>query len=169
MQIRPATVEDSENLSALAIQVWLHTYATQGVSSLVSNFVLSEFSTKKFESALTDDATNIFVAERDQFIVAYAKLVIGTQCPAPTCAKVELATLYVQAPFQGKEVARALLSRSEQWAKQCHNTSLWLTTNSLNSRAIAFYAKHGYTKIGITYFELGDAKHENLVLCREDA
>jgi diamine N-acetyltransferase len=41
---------------------------------------------------------------------------------------------------------------------------IWLKTNSQNSRAIAFYAKHGYTKVGITFFELGNEKHENVVL-----
>ena len=41
---------------------------------------------------------------------------------------------------------------------------IWLKTNSQNSRAIAFYAKHGYTKIGVTFFELGSEKHENMVL-----
>jgi ribosomal protein S18 acetylase RimI-like enzyme len=41
---------------------------------------------------------------------------------------------------------------------------IWLKTNSQNSRAIAFYAKHGYTKIGITFFELGNEKYENVVL-----
>jgi ribosomal protein S18 acetylase RimI-like enzyme len=39
-----------------------------------------------------------------------------------------------------------------------------LTTNSNNGRAIAFYAKHGYTQVGITFFELDNEKHENVAL-----
>jgi ribosomal protein S18 acetylase RimI-like enzyme len=41
---------------------------------------------------------------------------------------------------------------------------VWLKTNSRNGRAIAFYAKHGYTKVGTTFFELGNEKHQNVVL-----
>lgn len=169
MHIRPATLEDAENLSALAIQVWLHTYATQGVSSVVSRYVLSELSAKKFEAVLAEESSTVLVAEKNEYLLGYARVAVGTHCPAPTGAKAELATLYVQAPFLGKGVGGELLSRAEQWAKQHQDTSLWLTTNSRNSRAIAFYAKHGYTKLGITYFDLGNAKHENLVLGREDA
>jgi hypothetical protein len=43
MLIRQGQHRDAVNLSALAIQVWLHTYATEGISSLISHYVLSEF------------------------------------------------------------------------------------------------------------------------------
>jgi hypothetical protein len=46
---------------------------------------------------------------------------------------------------------------------------LWLTVNVKNSRAIAFYTKHGYSKIGVTYFRLGGESHENHVLLGSDA
>ncbi|MFT3665020.1 GNAT family N-acetyltransferase [Piscinibacter sp.] len=169
MLIRQANLQDAENLSALAIQVWLHTYATEGVSSVVSRYVLSELSAKKFETVLTEDSSAIFVAENNDYLLGYAKLVVGTLCPVPTTEKIELATLYVQSPFLGKGVGGALLKHAEQCAKQRANTSMWLATNSKNSRAIAFYAKHGYRKLGITYFELGGEKHENLVLGGKDA
>ena len=79
-------------------------------------------------------------------------------------SRAELATLYVQEPFLGKGVGGLLLKHVELWAAERMRTPLWLKTNSQNGRAIAFYEKHGYSKVGITFFELGNEKHENVVL-----
>lgn len=169
MLFRHGERRDAENLSALAIQVWLHTYATEGISPLISRYVLSEFTPEKFEALLSNDSSTVLVAESNENLVGYATVSVGKSCPVPTSAEVELATLYVQAPFIGKGIGSALLSQAERSARQRAGISLWLTVNSRNSRAIEFYAKHGYTKIGITHFELGSEKHENLVLVGRDA
>ena len=169
MLIRHGETRDAENLAALAIQVWLHTYATEGISSVISRYVLSEFTPKKFEALLSEESSAVLLAEKDGNLTGYARVTARTKCPVATSSKVELSTLYVQAPFAGKGVGHSLLSQAEQWAKQSKSTALWLTVNSQNAHAISFYAKHGYTKLGITHFELGNEKHENLVLGGRDA
>ncbi len=63
MHIRPGQPEDAENLAALAIQVWLHTYATEGISSTISSYVLSEFTPKRFVALLSEPTSALFVAE----------------------------------------------------------------------------------------------------------
>lgn len=168
MQIRPGRAEDATNLSALAIQVWLQTYATGGISSKISRFVLSEFSVKNFEALLARRSARVFVASVGENLVGYAVVSFGSQCPEDERVRVELVTLYVQEPFTRKAVGSRLLEQSESCAKQ-EGSSLWLTVNSRNTRAIAFYAKRGYFKVGSTFFELEDEKHENLVLVRQDA
>jgi len=169
MLVRQGERRDAENLAALAIQVWLHTYATGGISSVISRYVLSEFTPEKFEALLSEESSTVLVAEKGKNLMGYAKVSAATVCPVVTSSKVELATLYVQAPFVGKGVGHALLRQAEAWAKQRKNTSIWLTVNSKNFHAISFYAKHGYTKLGLTHFELGNEKHENLVLGGRDA
>ena len=131
--------------------------------------MLSEFTPKKFEAIVANESSAVLVAESDKNLVGYARVVTATACPVATSSKVELSTLYVQTPFNGQGVGQALLSQAEKWARERKNTSLWLTVNSKNSRAIAFYAKHGYTKLGVTHFKLGNEKHENLVLVGRDA
>ncbi len=168
MLIRQGQRRDAENLSALAMQVWLHTYATEGISSVISRYVLSELNPKKFEVLLSEESSAVLVAEVGENLVGYATVTAATTCPVITNSKIELATLYVQEPFVGKGVGSALLGQAAQWAKQRTNTSIWLTVNSKNLRAIAFYEKHEYTKLGITHFKLGNEKHENLVLGGRD-
>jgi ribosomal protein S18 acetylase RimI-like enzyme len=164
MRVRVGRTEDAELLSALAIQVWLQTYATNGVSSVIARYVLSEFAPARFAVLLTESSAGLFVAEQGPNLLGYAVVKASAACPIPSIAGAELATLYVQPPFHGKGVGASLLKRAELWATERMSTPVWLKTNSLNGRAIAFYSKHGYTKVGITFFELGDEKHENVVL-----
>ena len=168
MRVRQGQLDDAEGLAALAIQVWLHTYATDGVSSVIASYVLSEFTPEKFETRLTDAASTVIVAEIDKNLVGYTIAATDAACPVSTAAKVELATLYVQEHFVGKGVGSSLLRQAERWARQRADSALWLTVNSRNSRARAFYAKHGYTALGVTFFRLGDEYHENLVLIGPD-
>jgi diamine N-acetyltransferase len=164
MRVRLGRREDTEILSALAIQVWLHTYATEGVSSLIATYVLSEFAPARFASLLSVSSSAVFVAEQDVNLLGYAVVTASAACPIPSASGAELATLYVQEPFLGKGVGALLLKQVELWAMERMCAPIWLKTNSQNSRGIAFYGKHGYTKIGITFFELGNDKYENVVL-----
>lgn len=164
MLIRPGVLSDAENICALTLQVWLHTYATEGISSTISRYVLSEFTVEHFESLLSDTSVSVFVAEIDQMLIGYAVVKFDRTCPEPTQSKTELATLYIQAPFLGKGIGTSLLMQAEAWAKERGGSPLWLTVNSKNRRAIGFYQQRGYTKIGVSFFKLGLEKHENLVL-----
>lgn len=84
MLIRHGERRDAENLSALAIQVWLHTYATEGISPLISRYVLSEFTPEKFEALLSNDSSTVLVAESNENLVGYATVSVGKSCPVPT-------------------------------------------------------------------------------------
>jgi len=167
MRIRFGELADKENLSALAIQVWLHTYATKGISSVISSYVLSEFTPRRFAELLSATSSALFVAEQDANLVGYA--VVTADIPVSSAARAELATLYVQEPFIGKGIGALLLKQAERWALEHTGTPIWLKANSQNGRAIAFYAKHGYKKVGVTFFKLGNDEFENLVLVGPDA
>lgn len=169
MQIRTATADDAQRLSALAMQVWLHTYAGEGVSSAIAGYVLSEFSVERFQVLLSEPSSHVLVAEQNVYLIGYAVLSYGSTCPLPCSSHAELSTLYVQAPFTGQGLGTELLTEAASCARQRAGCALWLTVNSHNSRAVAFYAKHGYAKLGITQFRLGDADHENLVLIGKDS
>ena len=163
-QIRSGRPGDARRLAVLATQVWLHTYATDGVTDEISAYVLSEFTVERFLASLGEPATSLLVADHDGCLVGLAVVRFGAPCPSGARSTVELQTLYVQEHFIGQGIGRSLLQAAEAEARERSASSLWLTVNARNSRAIAFYADQGYAKIGTTHFVLGDARHENHVL-----
>ncbi len=162
--LRQASPADAARLSVLATQVWLHTYATAGISSVIAGYVLAEFSVHKFADLLVQKRSTVLVAEVQGHVVGYALVHTGQVCPTGG-PSVEVATLYVQAHFTGQGIGTALLRECQQLAHQRSDSSaVWLEVNADNVPAIGFYKKHGMAKTGTTYFELGGEKYENHVL-----
>ena len=155
---------DAAQLAALGMQVWLHTYATAGISNTIARYVLAEFTPAKFDALIASDAAQVLVAEVGDHLVGYAVVNFGAVCPARAASTTELATLYVQAHFARRGLGARLLEHADALARSRSQGGLWLTVNAQNHAAIAFYARHGYARAGTAYFELGDARHENHVL-----
>lgn len=164
LQIRPGQQSDAKRLAVLATQVWLHTYATDGIDDDIADYMRSEFTVEKFSASLCQTNVSFLVAEVGAGIVGFAVLRFGALCPSGSGPVVELQTLYVQENSIGKGIGRTLLQAAEAQARESANSSLWLAVNAENARAIAFYARQGYSKLGTTYFVLGQGRHENHVL-----
>lgn len=162
--IRAGRPADAPLLAALATQVFLQTYATQGISGAVAGHVLAEFTPAKFQAWVASDTAAVLVAERHAHLVGYARLAFDAVCPVPGAGTVELATLYVQSHFTGRGVGAALLAQAEALALQRTPQPLWLTVNAKNLRAITFYAAQGWSRIGSARFVLGGESHPNHVL-----
>ena len=164
MVIRDALPGDACQLAALATQVFLHTYATQGISCVIAEHVRSAFAHEKFAVWIGHAATQILVAEERAHLVGYARIAFCAACPVRSAGNVELAMLYVQEHFARQGVGSALQAQAQALACQRARQPLWLTVNAQNTRAITFYAAHRYTKIGTAWFALGPGRHENHVL-----
>lgn len=164
--VRPAVATDARTLAALAIQVWLDTYATDGVSDLLARHVLGEFTPAKFAASIEDAGACLLVAEIDnRHLVGYALVRFGVAQPLVASTDTELCTLYVQEPFTGCGVGSALLGSVRAAVRERTGTdALWLAVNVRNRRACDFYEKHGLVEKGRTHFVLGEGRHENHVL-----
>ena len=170
LDIRSGNSEDANRLAVLASQVWLHTYATSGISADIAEYVLRELTPEKYRALLNDPICRVFVAASGESLVGLAVVKFGIPCPAGSShSSAELQTLYVQEHFLGCGVGKSLLRASEVEAKRRSNGVLWLTVNTKNARAIAFYSHQGYAKVGTTYFVLGEGRHENHVLIGANA
>ncbi len=166
--IRSALATDANCLAVLTTQVWLHTYATDGISSEIADYVLAQLTPGNYLALLADPSTKVWVAECGGNLVGLVVVKFGVQCPTSNRSTTELQTLYVQEHFAGQGVGSLLLQTAEESAHNLAQTALWLTANSRNSRALAFYKRHGYCQIGTTYFALGQSQHENHVLIGPD-
>lgn len=167
--IRPGQASDADRLAVLAAQVWLHTYATDGISGEIADYVLAELTPAKFSASLRDASIRVRVAAYGNRLAGFSQIKLNAACPEAGDSVAELQTLYVQAHFIGTGLGKRLLQDAEAVAKKQAGTALWLTVNAQNQRAIDFYDRLGYRKIGTTYFILGAQRHENHLLLGPDA
>jgi GNAT superfamily N-acetyltransferase len=165
---RVATPPDALCIGVLATQVFLDTYATDGIREALAREVRETLSTEAVSALLADPLETFVVAEHAGHLVAFAELARGTaQALVPATGAVELKRLYVQEGFTGKGVGTALLRQAESLAAKQGAARLWLTAWIGNARARGFYARRGYRELGSTMFVLQGERHENRVFSRE--
>ena len=103
--VRSAVAEDALCLSVLAMQVFLDTYATQGIRPAIAREVQSAYSQDVFARALGSPAARVMCAERAGHLVGFAQVSLGAvHALAPAGVQAELLRLYVQEPFTGQGV-----------------------------------------------------------------
>ncbi len=157
--IRNAKKSDSINLAALSIQVWLHSYATDGIRSEISGFVIRTFTELYFNQILNDPKFRILVYIKNNHLVGYVMINLESYWKDKKNGY-EIDKLYVQEHFHGNGIGRQFLSEIEIQ----YGGSFWLSTWVNNDKAIGFYKHLGFIDIGYTYFELNNERHENRVL-----
>ncbi len=151
-------------MAILATQVWTHTYATDGISQDIADYLLRELSPAQFALAITDHLAQHWVAECNGHLVGFAVVKSQSACPVEGGSDTELKTLYVQEHFTRQGVGKLLLHAAKAQAQAQSSQALWLSVDATNDRALAFYARQGYRRIGTSYFVLGEVHYENHVL-----
>lgn len=167
--MRLANQSDARSLAVLAMQVWLHTYATEGIRSAISEYVLEELTPERFERAIADPLRTLLVEECDGHLLGYSELAFDMPCPSEPSVTTEVSTLYVQEHFARKGIGTKLIDASAELARlRAGSTDLWLSVYTGNPVARAFYTRQGFVQSGVLSFELGNELHENHVLVRQE-
>jgi diamine N-acetyltransferase len=139
---------DALCVGVLAMQVFLDTYATDGIRPDLAREALAGYSPEAFGPRLADRNVDFVLAETAGHLIGFAELHHASACPADACARAELVRLYVQQPFQRRGIGAQLMKQAEQRARASGAPALWLSAWCGNERALAFYPAMGYKDVG---------------------
>ena len=167
VELRIGSEADALCVSVLAIQVFLDTYAKDGIRPDLAREVLTNYSPEAFSTRLVDQDTTFVIAERGGYSLGFCEVARSRRCPAVAApGTVELVRLYVQRSSQRLGLGRALMGRAEMLAMEAGADSLWLTAWTGNAQALAFYYALGYNTVGATTYTFEDQIYENEVLVK---
>lgn len=167
IRFRVAVPADGLCIAVLATQVFLDTYATQGIRPSIAAEVLEQLSTSAIAAEMSLPASSFLLAELAGHLIGFAQWSHGSThelVQSDTC--VELNRLYVQERFCGKGIGKALLLQAQDMAAARGASALWLTAWVGNQRALAFYAACGYQDLGATLYVFQHEQHENRVFAK---
>jgi diamine N-acetyltransferase len=168
LRLRIATQADALNLTALSIQVWLDNYATGGLRDTLSRYVLTEFTEEKLSRIVSDPNTLVLVAEKDDHLIAYLQAALDRSTALSTAKKqAEIDRVYVQEPFCRSGVGSLLMQEGEKQLAKLGFELVWLSAWEHNRRALRFYEKLGYEKLGMLDFVMGNEREINIVFGKQ--
>ncbi|MDL1860880.1 GNAT family N-acetyltransferase [Betaproteobacteria bacterium PRO7] len=167
LQLRSASPEDAVTIAALAVQVFLDTYATEGVRPDQAREAFAEYSVEAFAVRVQEPTRRFFLAEHAAGLLGFAEMQLAAvSAPGATVVGAELVRLYVQPGWQRHGVGRRLIRSAERAAASSGLTTIWLTAWEGNSRARGFYAALGYQDIGTTTYSFQGKGYVNRVLAK---
>ena len=113
---------------------------------------------------LVDPDVLTLLAYRDAELAGFAQV---RRKPAPSCVleehSIELHRFYLTRSAQGTGIAAPLMLEVRAAARELGGRHLWLGVWEHNPRAVAFYVKSGFTRIGSHDFMVGSDRQTDWV------
>src|SRR5204863_2276332 len=166
--IRPASVNDPTMLADFGARLFEQAFGAVNKPEDMREYLASAFSAEIQTSELADPERATFIAaDSGGQPIGYAmvrrnRTTDGVVGAAPG----ELQRIYVDQPWHGRGVADALMRRCIEQARAWGCDVFWLGVWQTNSRAIAFYERSGFTRVGVAIFMLGPDVQHDFVMAR---
>jgi GNAT superfamily N-acetyltransferase len=166
LEIRRAEASDAAALTAFARLTFVETYAGLNSPADTDQHLDEFYHEDRQRQELTDPCMHTLLAYAQTELVGFAQL---EQVPVPECVEAERAVglkrYYVKSSWHGKGIAGPLLLAVVDAARSMGASHLWLTVWNRNPRAIAYYSKVGFQRVGSNTFMVGaDPQDDSIML-----
>lgn len=154
--IRPATADDAAALACFAAQAFADTYRELSDAQEIADYVAEHFQPGVMAGVIQDPACTTLLAWVGGRLAGYAILKAEA---APACvagpAPLKLWRLYLGAGFIGQGLGARLMQAVHAQAHRQGARTLWLGVYDRNVRAVRFYERFGFAKVGGQEFLFG--------------
>lgn len=155
--IRTARSDEAETLSRFAARLFLSTYGPVCREADVLAYIAEHFTPERQVAELRAPGAWTLVVEEGGRWVGYAQLRMHAPPTGEVgAAPVEIARFYVDPAWHGRGVAPRLMQACLRRIREAGGDSVWLSVWQENGRAIRFYEKEGWRRIGTRSFRMGD-------------
>jgi ribosomal protein S18 acetylase RimI-like enzyme len=166
--VHDAGVADAAALAELAARTFFEAFAADNDPEDMRAHLESAYTPALQRAEIEDPSVDTLLVRLDTGPpIAYAQLRAGTASNGvPAEGSIELWRFYVDKPWQGQGIAHTLMAAAKARARRRGATTLWLGVWERNARAQAFYAKHGFSKVGKHVFVVGsDPQTDDVMAC----
>lgn len=171
--IRKANADDAGRLAELAAITFPLACPPGSPPEDIAAHLANTLSEVNFRVYLADPDVTVLVIDAGGELRGYS-LLVARPAQDPDVAAVltelpctELSKCYVHPDYHGLGAAAELMRASLGSAAAAGARGLWLGVNSQNARAIRFYEKSGFRKVGTKSFQLGSTVEHDFVMERE--
>lgn len=154
MKIRKPTELDALKVAAVAIAVWIDSYADHGMDETYSDYVVNRFTEQGIKELIQTKV--VYIAETDFGVCGFA--IIGPKSDEGF----EIETMYILGRFHSKGIGARFL---ETMFKDLSGP-FWLKCAEYNPRALSFYRRNGFRDVGTVNFVLNNKDYPCVVMSR---
>lgn len=153
--LRHATGDDAAPLACFAAQAFADTYRELSDAQEIADYVAEHFRPEVMAAVIADPACTTLLVGVGEQLAGYA--VVKAEA-APDCVSgpaVQLWRLYLAERFIGRGLGARLMQAVQAEARRRGARTLWLGVYDRNVRAVQFYERFGFSKVGGREFLFG--------------
>lgn len=162
IETRLAIVQDAKDIALLGRITFTETFGHlfKDKQDLL-NYYDRTFSVEKIENGISKPNNLFWISSVDRLPVGYAKLKLNSESEFIESKNVcQLQKIYVLKDFLSMKIGLELQNRLLEKARELGFEKIWLSVLNSNERAINFYKKSGFGKIGNHDFQIGKENFE---------
>jgi diamine N-acetyltransferase len=165
--VRVATRKDASLLAELGARTFRESSPDTRHED-VESYVRENFTREKLITCLSVKNTTALILEKCGQVIGYALLSPGTppdQLVRPPHS-IQIKWLYILREWTGRRLGDVLMVRGLEHVMHSGFETIWLTVWKNNERAIRFYKRWGFRKVGVYDFVVGRDVQEDFLLLR---
>jgi len=160
IQIIKATIKDAKLLSKIGKASFLVAHGHSASKEDIKNYVGLNFSEGNFLSELENPENLYFLITYNDKIAGYSKIVLNTINENIATKNITLLSrIYLLEEFYGLNLGKELFNFNVNFSKQNKQLGIWLAVWIENKRAINFYQKRGFQKVGKYDFKISETHY----------
>ncbi len=167
LSIRRATSDDDSLIADIGARTFETAFGADNRLDDMEQYLSMNFSKTYIRAQLSDPSSIFLLAYEDCKAVGYVMLCVSKKPISVTGTKpIELVRLYIEEEIIGKGYGSALMSSCLEEAEKNGHRTIWLGVWQKNLRAIMFYEKWEFTKVGTKEFILGSDLQHDYIMAR---
>lgn len=166
---RTAGIDEAAVLAAFWRDRFVETFGTLYRPQDLAAFISQSYALEAMRAQLADPHQEMRVAQDRDGAIQGAAHIGPMKLPVPGASApeaFELFRLYLTPEAKGRGLADALMLWALDEARGRGASEMYLGVFSENARAIAFYMRHGFEKVGEYEFPVGEARDREWILRR---
>jgi len=148
-KIVKATIKDAKLLSKIGKKAFLVPHGKAGSKADIGKYVALNFSEENLIKEISNPNFEYFLIYYNDKIAGFSKVIfnsVNENIKDKNATKME--RLYLLEEFYGLNLGKILLDFNIKIAKENNQSGIWLYVWIENNRAISFYKKMGFIKVG---------------------
>lgn len=157
LKIVPASEKDVNALSDICTQTFSETYRHLNTEANFKKYIQTNFNKVKLLNEINDENSLIYFIKEGDTNIGYLKLNINEAQSENLGSKaIEIERIYTLKAHFGKNAGRRMIEFTIEKGKELKRDFVWLGVWENNTKAIAFYERHGFVRFDTHIFTLGN-------------
>lgn len=168
VSIKKCTVDNLTALHTISRDTFYQTFADYNTAEDMSAYLDTAFNESKLREELCAKGSSFFFLYVDESLAAYLKINEGeAQTDVKDADALEIERIYVLKGFQGLGLGSRLLEYAISSAHATDKKYIWLGVWENNEKALRFYKRNGFYKIGAHSFVVGSDKQTDYIMRKD--